>query len=410
MRIARLYLPALAALALALGACGSSGSGSAGNGNPGGAGGSGGTNGGTGGSGSGSGTGGSGSGRTCTSSTHCLGDDVCNPDTGLCTSAPIACTTHDECGRAAYCDAGTCATNSTGGPCESDLSCRPGESCTGGFCGCEGEQFAAEAVPPNVLIMLDKSGSMDDAVGGRSKWDIALDAIESLLAEYGDKVRFGLMLYPTGDQCGAGTVEIDVNDGTAAQILGALDASGPNGSTPIGASLDAALEYAPLEDTTRANYVLLLTDGEEMCDGDGESAAAALRAKTPEVKTFVVGFGGGVDEGVLNAMAVAGGTELAGSTKYYQADDAASLAGAFADIGGTVLSCSYELSGQPDSASDVYVYIDGEPVPLDATHAEGWDYDPATNQVTFYGPVCEDLRSGAATDLVIVHGCPIEIG
>lgn len=409
MRIARFYIHALAALVLALGACSSDGSGSDGAG--GGDAGAGGSNGGNGGTNGGKGgTGGTGAGRTCTSSTHCLGDDVCNPATGFCTSEPVACATHDECGRAAYCDNGTCSTNTTGGPCESDLSCRPGESCTGGFCGCEGEQFAAEAVPPNVLIMLDKSGSMDDSVGGRSKWDIAVDAIDSLLAQYGDKVRFGLMLYPNGDRCGAGNVQIDVADGTASRILSALDASGPNGSTPIGASLDAALDYQPLKDAGRANYVLLLTDGEEMCGGDGEAAAAALRAQTPEVKTFVVGFGGEVDTGVLNAMAVAGGTELSGSTKFYQADDAASLASAFADIGGSVLSCSYELSGQPESASDVYVYIDGEAVPLDTTHAEGWDYDPQTNQVTFYGPVCEDLRNGAATDLVIVHGCPIDIG
>lgn len=403
MRAARHSLRALAALTLALAAC-SSGGDDAGA-SAGGTGGSGGVDG-------AGGTGGSSTGRTCTSSTHCSGTDVCNPDTGTCTAQPIACTSHDDCGKAAFCDAGTCARNATGGPCESDLSCRPGESCTGGFCGCEGEQFVAEAVPPNVLIVLDKSGSMDDAVAGQRKWDTALGAVESLLAEYGDKIRFGLMLYPMGgrNNCGAGTVSVDLGDGTSNAILAALDANGPDGNTPIGASLDAAYDYAPLADPERSNYVLLLTDGEETCDGDGEAAAAALRGKTPEVKTFVVGFGGEVDARVLNAMAVAGGTELQGTTKYYQADDATSLAGAFEDIGGAVLSCSYEISGKPDKASDIYVYFDGKPVPLDTAHGEGWDYDAGTNQVTFFGAACTGLRDGTVKDLVIVHGCPIEIG
>jgi len=389
----------LAALALALAAC-SSGGDDTGKG----AGGSGGSDG-TGGTGGTSGL------RSCTSSTHCLGSDVCDPGTNTCTAKPIACTTHDECGKAAFCDGGTCARNGTGGPCESDLSCRPGESCTGGFCGCEGEQFVAEAVPPNVLIVLDKSGSMDDPVAGQRKWDTAVSAVESLLAQHGDEIRFGLMLYPYGrNSCGAGSVRVNVDDGTASDIVAALRASGPSGNTPIGATLDAAFDYAPLEDVTRSNYVLLLTDGEETCEGDGEAAAAALRAKTPEVKTFVVGFGGGVDARVLNAMAEAGGTALQGSTKYYQADDAASLASAFADIGGAVLSCSYALSGTPDNAGSIFVYFDGERVPLDASHASGWDYDADTNQVTFYGSACQGLRDGTVKDLVIVNGCSIEIG
>jgi hypothetical protein len=399
MNIARHSLRALAALTLALAACSSGGDGGAG-----GSGGAGGTDG-TGGTGGKSGT------RSCTAATHCLGNDVCHPDTGTCTAQPVACTTHDDCGKAAYCDGGTCARNDTGGPCASDLSCRPGESCTGGFCGCEGEKFVASVVPPNVLIVLDKSGSMDDAVSGHRKWDTAVSAVKSLLATYGDRIRFGLMLYPMGrNSCSAGTVQVDVGDGSAQEILAALDATGPQGSTPIGASLDAAFDYAPLEDATRSNFVLLLTDGEETCEGDGESAAAALLAKTPEVKTFVVGFGGEVDARMLNATAVAGGTALQGTTRYYQADDAASLTSAFADIGGAVLSCSYSISGKPDSASDIFIYFDGEPVPLDATHAQGWDYDAGTNRVTFYGAACEELRDGTVTDLVIVNGCPIEIG
>ncbi|MEE4351419.1 MAG: PilC/PilY family type IV pilus protein, partial [Desulfatiglans sp.] len=68
----------------------------------------------------------------------------------------------------------------------------------------------------------------------------------------------------------------------------------------------------------RKNYVILLTDGLETCDGDPVTAAAALNTQLiggnpgSVVKTFVIGFG--LDEASkanLNAIAAAGGTDQA---------------------------------------------------------------------------------------------------
>ena len=44
-------------------------------------------------------------------------------------------------------------------------------------------------------------------------------------------------------------------------------------------------------------------------------------------------------------------------------------------------------------------------IPRDPTHMNGWDYDPATNQITFYGPACDALKAGTVTDVDIVFGC-----
>jgi len=349
--------------------------------------------------------------NSCTSTEQCPGDQVCNPATGHCTDENVPCSSHEECGAAAFCDDdGNCAPNTSGGPCDGDENCISGETCTGGFCGCEGVQFQAESVPPNVLIVLDRSGSMDDSIGGGStKWELAVAAVKTLLTDYGDSVRFGLVLYSSDGDCGPGQVLVGVGDGTAADINGEMDGASPDGSTPIGDTLDGLVSYAGLGDTTRDNYILLLTDGEERCDGDGEAAVTALRNRTPEVKTFVVGFGGEVDPDALNAMAVAGGTDLPGATKYYQADDAAALQAAFDAIGGSVLSCSYELSEIPPDLDELYVYFDSVGIPRDTGQVNGWDYNPDTNEVTFYGPACDSLRSGSVTDLVIVYGCPIDI-
>ena len=188
------------------------------------------------------------------------------------------------------------------------------------------------------------------------------------------------------------------------------DASTCRFGTPTAETLQVLLDYAGLEDSTRANFVLLVTDGQSTCE-DPVPVVSALAGESPEVKTFVVGFGASVDPDELNAMATAGGTAIAGGPPFYhQADDAASLATAFATIDGSVLSCSYTLSDVPPDPNLLYIYFDGEEIARDTSGADGWDYDPATNQITFQGPACDRLRSGGVTDLVISYGCPITIG
>ncbi len=351
-----------------------------------------------------------GSGDQCTATADCAPGLTCNTSNGKCEDTP--CTTNNDCDRGSYCTpGGVCQGNDTGGTCVGDQNCKGGETCIGGFCGCDGDQFTAQGVPPNVLIVLDRSGSMGDPVssGSPSKWDIATGALGTLLANYGDKVNWGLALYEGASQCAPGTVVVDTGAMTSGAINTALGNNSPGGRTPIGDTLDALLGYSGLADATRENYILLLTDGTETCNGDGETAVTNLINQTPSVKTFVVGFGGAVDGTALNNMAQNGGTALAGGPPYYyQADDAASLAMAFDNIGSTVLSCTYNLSGNP-GADDLYVYFDSVNVTRDPTHMSGWDYDPTTNQVTFYGADCDKLKAGTVTDLVIVGGCPIVV-
>src|SRR4051794_17483897 len=59
--------------------------------------------------------------------------------------------------------------------------CEKNEDCASGLCnlstktcGCGGVNVAADIVPPNILIVLDRSCSMTDKVGATTKWDIAV--------------------------------------------------------------------------------------------------------------------------------------------------------------------------------------------------------------------------------------------
>jgi hypothetical protein len=92
---------------------------------------------------------------------------------------------------------------------------------------------------------------------------------------------------------------------------------------------------------------------------------------------------------------------------YYQADDAVGLAAAFDEIVRGVVSCEYRLDRAPDDLARVFVFLDDTTmVARDTAHGDGWDYDEATQTITFYGGPCDALRAGTARDVDIVFGCP----
>ena len=104
--------------------------------------------------------------------------------------------------------------------------------------------FAARC--PNMYIVLDKSGSMAES----AKWTNAKAAIEAFTAgtvTVGSRqvprqstMRFGLMLYPSDNRCGAGTHQVSCDFYRSAEINAALARYSPGGATPTGEALEAA--------------------------------------------------------------------------------------------------------------------------------------------------------------------------
>lgn len=344
---------------------------------------------------------------TCDNAAACNANQVCDPQSHECAGG-LDCTTAAECGAGALCDAGgACVKNTTGGICEGDTMCLSGETCMEGYCGCDGVAFEATPVRPNMLIVLDRSVSMDESGGtGGSKWTIAENSLNGLLDEYGTRARFGLNMFADDGWCGSGYTSVPPGDDTESDIRDDVASADPDSNTPIVATMASLVGYSGLMETTRPNYVLLLTDGAESCDDFTTESVTDLREQDQPVKTFVVGFGSGVNEDQLNALATEGGTALAGDTKYYQADNASQLNTAIDTILGSVLSCSYTLDQVPEDLADLYVYQDDTTVGRDEGHVNGWDYDAGSGSITFYGAACEAMQGGAVTDLNIVYGCP----
>jgi hypothetical protein len=186
---------------------------------------------------------------------------------------------------------------------------------------------------PDVMIVLDKSGSMASGIGSATKWSHAVTAVNSLLATYNGTIRFGLLLFPlqsASDACTAGEVDVKVGINTYSSITSTLAKVSPYGGTPMGASLLKALTAQSAGDPSTDKYVLLVTDGGETCGGDPLGAVGKLASA--KIKTYVVGFGSGVNPVLLDAMAKAGGTALTGATAYYRADDTTELSTALKSI------------------------------------------------------------------------------
>jgi hypothetical protein len=348
----------------------------------------------------------------CNTAANCGANQKCSKEGGCI--AENGCGSKDDCAAGQVCDAlGKCTSDcrisgcSSGGACRSDGTCAAAAA-DAGPASCGGQLFQASKVSSNMFIAFDKSGSMRELINNVSKWDLGTDAIKAVTQQYQSQIRFGLQLFPKADGrtdgCIPASVAVTVGDDRAAPIAAALDATGPGGSTPIGGALNAAGNVPELSDATRANYVMLVTDGAEMCGGDGEQAARN-NLMQKGIKTFVVGFGAGVDADNLEQIAIAGGTPRPGNTKYYQADDAQGLQAAFNLIAQGALGCEYKLASAPPDPSKIFVYVNGVLQNRDPTLANGWDYSEQTVRVTFYGSLCNLVATDPTAKVSLVYGC-----
>ncbi len=281
--------------------------------------------------------------------------------------------------------------------------------------------------PPDLLIVLDKSGSMIAPPGfpipfAPSKWDLMEDAIANITNTYQTNIRFGLTAFPNdADICGV-TAGADVNIAlsNAGAVNGWMSSNSPNGNTPAHLGLqNAASIYSGVAPNPAGQYVLFATDGIPNCAGtppvpdDGsntETLAAVQTLASQGIHTFVLGFGSlfGLDPDLLNDAAQAGLEPAPGGPPYfYHANDASSLDAALLAIAGGIIppTCSFAVTETPPDPDLVTVTLDGNAIPRDPAHNNGWDYFPDASTITFFGSAC-DLIQGGDISVSFVFGCP----
>lgn len=292
-------------------------------------------------------------------------------------------------------------------------------------CGAQQQNIGVVSLgdPPDLLVVLDRSGSMTSPPVTFPpifipKWTLMRDALVQVTTVQDQNIKFGLLEFPSDDNCSADAVpEVGIALGSHTGFTSYFAARSPNGNTPAHIGLGDALAYfntIPVNPAGR--YVLFATDGLPNCSGgdpntasDAETVAAVTSLYNAGIKTFVLGFGTfGLNTGVLNDAATAGGEAKPGVTKFYEANNATDLQMALQAIAGGVIvpSCKFALQSAPPNPDDVTITVNGMVVPRDTSHTmNGWDYYPDAMTITFFGSYCDTIEMGASTDVKFVYGC-----
>ncbi len=360
-------------------------------------------------------------------------DGVCNVPMPPSTCGR-ACSTSAPCTPGFYCgDDGTCSAD-----CSASIPCEGGTTCelTTGTCvsrpdgsivdvmpldvlptdnTCAAVDLDAERVTPNVLVIVDRSGSMGDQEfpedSGTSRWvavrDALLDTPDGLIFSLQSSIRFGFVTYSGAGSCpNLETVACSLDNYDA--IDDSYRDQSPGGDTPTGDSITAVLAMldtlVPTADDGDPTIFILATDGEpDTCeDGDDEvggrreSVDATEAAFAMGISTYVISVGDDVGADHLQDVANAG-LGRSGSdpdAPYFVATDVSMLNDALATIVGGVVDCRLTLSGSidPSLACSGEVRLGGEVIPCDDPN--GWRAIDATT-IELTGDACDDLQAGA---------------
>lgn len=311
---------------------------------------------------------------------------------------------------------------------------------TGGSELCEVVQLVADPEIPQMMIVLDRSGSMQE--GGR--WEPSVSAVNRVTMQLESRIDFGLTMFPdpanqnasaaggtfaeclrapdpqacinmlngggvADPGCAPGPIVVPVGSNNAAQISSLLNMTDPLGGTPTSGTLEGLLgsfagQPVGPDQKGASKYVLLVTDGQPTCpNGQGsntnqadiDASNAAIDALTlQDVRTYVIGYdtsgaGNEMLAAVLDGFAQRGGT---GATAHRPVEDEASLIAELEAITGQIVGCSLSLDKAPPRADYVLVRLDGRQLNLDDPN--GWKL-VGDRTVELIGGACETFKAGS---------------
>jgi Mg-chelatase subunit ChlD len=178
----------------------------------------------------------------------------------------------------------------------------------------------------NIEIILDASGSMLGDIDGRQKIDVAHEALAQLVEKLPETTNVALRTYGHRRTQDCTDVELiaPLEQLDRAAFIDQITSirPAPNSRTPMALSLQQVIE--DLKDAHGDKLVVLVSDGDETCEGDPAQVATQLHTDNPDLDISVIGFNVGPENWRerLSAIAQGGGGsyfDAAGSTQLVDA-------------------------------------------------------------------------------------------
>jgi Ca-activated chloride channel family protein len=179
------------------------------------------------------------------------------------------------------------------------------------------EEPDAAPCTEDAMIVFDASGSMagdgwgygSESAGTVSRIDKVRSALGEILPSITRIRRVGLITYGSGawNEC---TIRLDFKPIPKAsdRIMAAIDALRPSGRTPLTGAVEQAA--VALDFRNKPGLIVVLTDGEETCDGAPCDLSQKLHAEADQLTIHVIGlrvknYTWVGDQGLLDAKCLA---------------------------------------------------------------------------------------------------------
>jgi hypothetical protein len=337
---------------------------------------------------------------------------------------------------------------------------KPGDQPTADA-NCGTKTYGASKMPVDVLLVLDRSGSMNESIAEdcccsdsckqivgtaadmcadtsncAERWSSLTSAVGATIDQTSQQISWGLKFFPSPSSSSTGTggrggrgggglpstssctvstgieVKIPPDANSVAAAVSAIKSqiastnNTPVGGTPTAQAIRTATDYLKTVTDNHNRVILLATDGEPNCASGGSGTnspdvqgtdTAVKAAVAAGFKVYVIGIGPAASMPNLDQFAVSGGTE-----HYYPVASPGDLAKALSEISAAVTSCTFTMDQAPPEPNNVAVYVDGNLVQKDP--ANGWSFGSTPQTVLLNGSSCELVKSGGKS-VQVLFGC-----